>query len=83
MTDKEIIFDAMKKRDYNKTILAKEMGYATHTGVTERLRGKQAMRCDTFVKYLEKMGFEVVVRSKRADKSEWVLSYPKNSEADS
>lgn len=80
MTDKEIMLDAMKKRDYNQSILAKEMGYSAASGVTERMRGKQAMRCDTFVKFLEKMGFEVVVRSKRADKTEWVLSYQKGDE---
>lgn len=80
MTDKEILLDAMKKRDYNQAILAREMGYATASGVTERMRGKQAMRCDTFVKFLEQMGFEIVIRSKRADKSEWVLSYPKDGE---
>ena len=77
MDDKEILNEAMKKRDYNKSILAREMGYKTASGVTERIRGKQAMRCDTFWKFLDKMGFEIVVRSKRADRTEWVLSYEK------
>lgn len=77
MNDKEIMIEAMKRHDYNQTILAKEMGYNTASGVSERMRGKQAMRCDTFAKFLDKMGYEVIVRSKRADKSEWVLSYDK------
>lgn len=75
MDDKEILVEAIKKRDYNQSILAREMGYKTAGGVSERIRGKQAMRCDTFWKFLDKLGFEVVVRSKRTDKTEWVLSY--------
>lgn len=75
MDDKEILVEAIRKRDYNQSILAREMGYKTVSGVSERIRGKQAMRCDTFWKFLDKLGFEVVVRSKRTDKTEWVLSY--------
>lgn len=77
MDDKEILVAAMKKRDYSQTLLAEEMGYKTVSGVSERIRGKQVMRCDTFWKFLDKLGFEVVVRSKRTDKTEWVLSYVK------
>jgi len=77
MTDKEILNEAIKKRDYNKAILSREMGYKTASGVSERIRGKQAMRCDTLWRFLDQMGFEIVVRSKRADKTEWVLSYQK------
>ncbi len=80
MTDKEIMMEAMKAHSYNQKLLAERLGYATHTGVTERMRGKQAMRCDTFVKFLEQMNFEVVVRSTLADKSEYVLSFPKDGE---
>lgn len=75
MDDKGILVEAMKKRDYSQTLLAEEMGYKTVSGVSERIRGKQAMRCDTFWKFLDKLGFEIVVRSKRTDKTEWILSY--------
>lgn len=80
MTDKEILEEAMKAHSYNKRLLAEKLGYATHTGVTERMRGKQAMRCDTFAKFLEQMDFEIVIRSTLADKSEYVLSFPKDGE---
>ena len=77
MDDKEILVEAMKKRDYSQTLLAEELGYKTVSGVSEKIRGKYAMRCDTFWRFLDKLGFEVVVRSKRRDKTEWVLSYSK------
>lgn len=80
MTDKEIVAEAMKSHNYNMNVLAKSLGYAYASGVTERMRGKQAMRCDTFVKFLNEMGFEVVVRSKLADKVEFTVSYPEEVE---
>lgn len=80
MTDKEIVAEAMKAHNYNMNVLAKSLGYAHASGVTERMRGKQAMRCDTFVKFLEEMGFEVIVKSKLADKTEFKVSFSKEDE---
>lgn len=77
MTDKEIIAEAMKAHNYNMSVLAKSLGYSHASGVTERMRGKQAMRCDTFVKFLAEMGFEVVVKSTLADKTEFLVSFHK------
>lgn len=79
MTDKEVIFEAMKAHNYNANVLAKSLGYSHTSGVTERLRVKQAMRCDTFVKFLDEMGFEVIVKSKLADKTEFTVSFPKEA----
>lgn len=80
MTDKEIMEAAMKAHNYNKAILAKKIGYAYGSGVTQCMRGRQAMRCDTFVKFLQEMGFRVIVESTLADNSKWELSFPKESE---
>lgn len=79
MTDKEILRAAMKKRDYNQVILAKELGYGSQSGVAERLRAKGSLHCDTFVRFLDHMGFDVVIRSRRADKTEWILSFDKGT----
>jgi transcriptional regulator with XRE-family HTH domain len=76
MKDKEIIKAAMTARGYSQTFLAKEkLGFATPSGVSERLRGKQSMRVDTFVKFLKAMDFEVVVRSKTSSKEEWTVNF--------
>lgn len=80
MTDKEIISEAMKAHNYNTNVLAKSLGYAHTSGVTERMRGKQAMRCDTFVRFLNEMGFEVIVKSKLADKTEFTVSFQEEVE---
>lgn len=79
MTDREILRAAMKKRDYNQVILASEMGYGSQSSIAERLRCKQSMRCDIFVKFMDFLGFDVVIRSRRADKTEWILSFDKGT----
>lgn len=77
MKDNEIIKSVMKQMGYSSPILAKKLGFTTPSGVTERLRGKQAMRCDTFVRFLKEMNCEVVVRSTLTDKTEWTLTFDK------
>ena len=79
MTDKEILRAAIRKRDYNQPLLAEGMGYATPSSIAQRLRCKQSMRCDIFVKFMDFLGFDVVIRSRRADKTEWILSFDKGT----
>lgn len=75
MTDYEIMREAMKLRNYSSPFLARKMGYSAPSSVTERMRGKNTMRCDTFEKIVAAMDCEIVVRSKLTDKTEWVLSF--------
>ena len=79
MTYKEILRAAIRKRDYNQPLLAEDMGYATSSSIAQRLRCKQSMRCDIFVKFMDFLGFDVVIRSRRADKTEWILSFDKGT----
>ena len=71
MNAKQIVSEIMKKRGFTNSALAKKLDYPTASGVSERLRGKQDMRADTLVKFLEAMDCEVIIRSKLNDKSEW------------
>ena len=71
MNAKQIVSEVMKKRGFTNAALAEKLHYPTASGVSERLRGKQDMRADTLVKFLEAMDCEVVIRSKLSDKSEW------------
>lgn len=73
MNAKEIVSEIMKKRGFTNASLAKKLNYPTASGVSERLRGKQDMRADTLVKFLEAMDCEVVIRSKLSDKMEWTI----------
>lgn len=75
MDEKKLLEEIMAVRGHNRSSLAEKLGYATPSGVTERLRGKQAMRIDTFVKMLEALDCELVVRSALPkDKQEWKIS---------
>ena len=73
MNAKQIVSEVMKKRGFTNSALAEKLNYPTPSGVSERLRGKQDMRVDTLVKFLEAMDCEVVVKSKLNDKTEWVI----------
>lgn len=73
MNGKQIVSEIMKKRGFTNALLSKKLNYSTVSGVSERLRGKQDMRVDTFVKFLEAMDCEVIVRSKLGDKTTWVI----------
>lgn len=46
-------------------VLKDKLGYKTVSGVSERLKGK-SMKVDTFVKFLDALGYELVVQPKTA-----------------
>ena len=73
MNAKQIVAEVMKKRGFTNAALAEKLKYPTPSGVSERLRGKQDMRVDTLVKFLEAMDCEVIIRSKLNDKLEWKI----------
>lgn len=73
MNGKEVVAQVMKLRGISGTLLAKKLGYATQSGVSERLRGTQDMRADTLAKFLNAMDCEIIVRSKLDDKKKWVI----------
>lgn len=76
MNAKQIVSEIMEKRGFTISALAKKLNFSTASGVSERLRGKQDMRVDTLVKFLEAMDCEVVIRSKLSDKLEWKVELP-------
>jgi hypothetical protein len=65
--------EIMKKRGFTNKSLSEKLKYPAPSGVSERLRGKQDMRADTLVKFLEAMDCEVVIRSKLSDKLEYII----------
>lgn len=73
MNAKEIVSEIMKKRGFTNAALAEKLNYPTTSGVSERLRGKQDMRADTLVKFLEAMDCELVIRSKLTPKFEYTV----------
>ena len=76
MNSKQIVADVMEMRGVSQKMLAEKLGYATVTGVANRLNGKSTkdMNVSTLVQFLSLMDCEVVVRSRTKDKKEWVIS---------
>lgn len=74
MNGKDVVKTVMELRGISGTLLAKKLGYATQSGVSERLRGLQDMRADTLAKFLEALDCEIIVRSKLDDKKKWVIN---------
>ena len=46
-------------------VLRDKMGYKTVSGVSERLKGK-SLKVDTFAKFLDALGYELIVQPKTA-----------------
>lgn len=76
MNSKQIVSEVMKVRGWTQKKLADKLGYATTTGVANRLNGKgtKEMNLATFVEFLALMECEVIVRSTTKDKLEWNLT---------
>lgn len=73
MKAKDIIVQIMENKEITTIALAKKLGYAYSSGVTERLRGKKGIRDDVIVKFLNAMDCELIVRDKKS-KKEWIVT---------
>lgn len=82
MNSKQIVAEVMDMRGWSQKKLADKLGYATVTGVANRLNGKSTkdMNVNTLVQFLSLMECEVVVRSTTKDKTEWIISLDGNNE---
>ena len=82
MNSKQIVAEVMDMRGVSQKMLAEKLGYATVTGVANRLNGKSTkdMNVSTLVQFLSLMDCEVVVRSRTKDHKEWTIT-PEDKEA--
>jgi len=74
LTGKEAVEVIMKLRGMSTPVLAKKLGYATASGVSERLRGSQDMRADTLAKFLDAMDCEIVIKSRLNDNTKLIIN---------
>lgn len=76
MNSKQIVADVMNLRGWSQKKLAEKLGYATPTGVANRLNGKSTkdLNVSTLVEFLSLMECEVVVRSTTKEKKEWIIT---------
>lgn len=81
MKANEIIKEAMKSNGWSQKTLAKQAGYINkdgegmQTAVSNRINGER-MSVDTFLKFLNAMGYELVVKSSNpnSNKNEWKVT---------
>lgn len=67
MNEIDVIKDIMASSTPKVTldVLRDRLGYKTISGVSERLKGK-SIKVDTFVNFLDALGYEVIVQPKTA-----------------
>jgi hypothetical protein len=67
MNEIKIIKDIMESSTPKVTqdVLRERLGYSAVSGVSERLRGK-SIKVDTYVKFLDALGYELIVQPKTA-----------------
>ena len=77
MNGPEIIKEALKSKGWTMSALARELGYATPNGVRSRLAAaSKNLNLDTFVSFLDVLGFDVVVTSRTGSKERWRVTKP-------
>lgn len=75
MTAKEIIRKAMAKVGVSQSSLSEKLEYSTKTAVGAILNKNNSLRTDVFCKWLDVLGFEIVIRPKNStDGTEWLLN---------
>lgn len=71
MNAKEIIDAARNNDKITQKELADALGLCSQQSVGNMLARKNGMRIDNFLKMLDVMGYEVVVRKKLGESDEW------------
>lgn len=71
MEAKRIVKKAMEADGITQKELAEALGMTSQQSIGNMLARKNSMRLDNFVKIMNKMGYEIVVRKKLGVSEEW------------
>ena len=74
MNGQKLVKAVMEERGHGNTSLAKALGCSTPSYISEKLRRKKSMSLEWFVRMLNAMNCEVIIRSTLKDKKEWILT---------
>lgn len=75
MTSKEIIRTALTKAGITQTQLSDKLEYSNKTAVGSILHKNSSLRTDIFCKWLDALGYEVIIRRKNDEfTDEWKLT---------
>jgi len=70
MNVQDLIKTILGVRGYTQAYFAEKLGYSTTSGVAEKLRRKEGMRVNTFLKFVDALECDVVIKS-RTSNDEW------------
>ena len=72
MNEIEIVRTLLKSKKVSHAVLAQKLGFATPTGVSNRLQGR-SMTVEGLVKMLDALDCELIIRNKIGEKETWVV----------
>ena len=70
---KKIIKMSMLLGGVKNETRAEKWGYTSPSGVSKVINREYSMKVENLLKFMDAMDCEVVIRSKLADKNEWVI----------
>ena len=73
MNEKEIMQLAFEERKAKKSAVAKRLGYASTSSISDLLGRKNSPRLDMYAKVLDELGYDIVVRDRFDTKKEWTI----------
>lgn len=71
MEPKKVVKDVAAVRGWSFAVLAKEAGYSGPSAIGNMLARSSGMRIDNFIRLMDAMGCEIIVRDKMGSKKEW------------
>lgn len=74
MNASELVKAVMKEKGYSYATLSKKLGCSTPSFVSEKLRRENGMRTDWFIKMLNAMDCEIIIKDTIGAKKVWKLS---------
>lgn len=74
MNASELVKAVMSEKGCSAATLANKLGYSTASFVSEKLRRENGMRTDWFVKMLNAMDCEIIIKDTMGKKKTWILS---------
>lgn len=73
MNEKEIMQLAFEERKAKKSAVAKRLGYASTSSITDMMARKTSARFDMYAKVLDELGYDIVIRDRFDSKKEWTI----------
>lgn len=73
----EVVKGIFKDRNVSYLTVAQKLGYKHASAVSNRLDDKRSLQVDNLINILQALDCELVIRSTKKDKTEWIVSLDK------